>query len=70
MIDVKSEDFGSKVKKILDDLEMPRIQLSRELGIAKTYLYDILEGSRKAYPVRRRIVEFLEQEQEKRGAYK
>ena len=53
-------NLKKKVRKKLIDKDMKLIDLANLLGISLAYLYDILNGSRKATKQRTRIIELLE----------
>lgn len=55
-------DFEKEVRKTLIDRDMKLTDLADELGISLTYLYDILNGSRKAEHQKKKIIEILELE--------
>lgn len=53
-------NFEKAVRKALIDRDMKLTDLAEQLGISLTYLYDILNGGRKASNQRQRIIEILE----------
>ncbi len=61
MLNVKDDDFGKKVKKQLIDLNKNSKQLAIELGVSRTYLSEILNGTRKGINRRKEIADILEQ---------
>jgi len=52
-------DFEKAVRKALIDKDMKLTDLVEQMGISLTYLYDILNSSRKAKHQRKRIAEIL-----------
>ncbi len=66
MLNVKDDDFGKKVKKQLIDLNKSSKQLAIELGVSRTYLSEILNGTRKGINRRKEIADILEQWKEKK----
>jgi len=57
-------DFEKAVRKALIDRDMKLTDLADALEISLTYLYDILNGSRKAEHQKKKIIEVLELEGE------
>ena len=55
-------DFEKAVRKALIDREMKLTDLADALEISLTYLYDILNGGRKAEHQKKKIIEILELE--------
>ena len=55
-------DFEKAVRKALIGREMKLTDLADALGISLTYVYDILNGSRKAEHQKKNIIEILELE--------
>ncbi len=53
-------EFEKKVRKKLIDKDMKLSDLANSLEISLAYLYDILNGSRKATKQRTKIIELLE----------
>lgn len=53
-------NFEKEVRKALIDREMKLTDLADALGISLTYLYDIMNGSRKAEHQKKKIIEILE----------
>ncbi len=53
-------NFEKAVRKALIDREMKLTDLTNALGISLTYLYDIMNGSRKAEHQKKKIIEILE----------
>ena len=53
-------DFEKAVRKTLIDRDMKLTDLADALGISLTYLYDILNGSRKAEHQKKKIIEIFE----------
>ena len=53
-------EFKKAVKKALIDKDMKLTDLANYLGISLTYLYDILNGNRKAEHQKKKIIEILE----------
>ena len=51
----KMSDYEKAVRKALIDKDMTMAQLAKELGISKTYLYDIVTGNRLAVTYKERI---------------
>lgn len=62
-------DFEKAVRKALIDREIRLTDLADALGISLTYLYDILNGSRKAEHQKKNIIEILELEMELEGDF-
>ena len=52
-------DFEKKVRKTLIDKDMTLSQLAKELKISVSYLYDILNSTRKADKQREKIISYL-----------
>lgn len=55
-------EFEKAVRKALIDHDMKLSDLAEQLGISLTYLYDILNGNRKAEHQKKKIIEILELE--------
>jgi len=53
-------EFEKAVRKALIDKDMKLTDLANHLGISLTYLYDILNGNRKAEHQKKKIIEILE----------
>ena len=53
-------EFEKAVRKALIDKDMKLTDLANYLGISLTYLYDILNGNRKAEHQKKKIIEILE----------
>ena len=53
-------EFKKAVRKALIDKDMKLTDLADYLGISLTYLYDILNGNRKAEHQKKKIIEILE----------
>lgn len=56
------DEFEKAVRKELIDRDMKLTDLADELGISMAYLYDILNGNRKAEHQKKKIVEILQLE--------
>lgn len=52
--------FEKAVRKKLIDRDMKLTDLANAIGISLTYLYDILNGNRKAEHQKKKIIEILE----------
>lgn len=52
-------EFEKAVRKALIDKDMKLTDLADLLGISLTYLYDILNGNRKAEHQKKKIIEIL-----------
>jgi predicted transcriptional regulator len=52
-------EFEKAVRKALIDRDMKLTDLADLLGISLTYLYDILNGNRKAEHQKKKIIEIL-----------
>ncbi len=61
MLDIQGINFGNEVKKQLIDLNKSPKHLAIELGVSRTYLYEILNGTRKGINKRKEIADILEQ---------
>ena len=55
-------EFEKTVRKTLIDRDMKLTDLAEAVGISLTYLYDILNGNRKAEHQKKKIIEILELE--------
>ena len=55
----KMSDYEKAVRKALIDKDMTMAELAKMFGISKTYLYDIVTGSRVAVSYKERINTFL-----------
>lgn len=53
-------EFEKTVRKALIDKNMKLSELAEKLGISLTYLYDILNSSRKAKHQKEKIAELLD----------
>ncbi|GKX27877.1 hypothetical protein SH1V18_03570 [Vallitalea longa] len=53
-------EFEKTVRKALIDKEMSISELAKKLGISLTYLYDILNSSRKAEKQKKKILNILD----------
>ncbi len=53
-------EFEKAVRKALIDKDMKLTDLADAIGISLTYLYDILNGNRKAEHQKKKIIEILE----------
>lgn len=53
-------EFEKAVRKALIDKDMKLTDLADAIGISLTYLYDILNGNRKAEHQKKKIAEILE----------
>ena len=53
-------EFEKAVRKALIDKDMKLTDLADVIGISLTYLYDILNGNRKAEHQKKKIIEILE----------
>lgn len=53
-------EFEKAVRKALIDKDMNLTDLADAIGISLTYLYDILNGNRKAEHQKKKIIEILE----------
>lgn len=51
--------FEKEVRKTLIDREMSAYSLAEEIGISRTYLYDIFKGGRKGKKVKEKICKYL-----------
>ena len=52
-------EFEKAVRKALIDKDMRLTDLADAIGISLTYLYDILNGNRKAEHQKKKIIEIL-----------
>lgn len=55
-------EFEKAVRKALIDRDMKLSDLADAIGISLTYLYDILNGNRKAEHQKKKIIEILKLE--------
>lgn len=51
--------WEKQIRKALIDRDMKVSDLATELGVSAAYIYDIINGSRKATEVRQKINDYL-----------
>jgi len=61
LIILKSKNFGIEVKKRLLDIGMRQIELAGKVGVSEALISEILNGKKKAFNTRKKIVAVIEE---------